>query len=219
MPTPPLRRDAQENLQRILASARIVFAERGVEAKLADVAKHAGVGVGTVYRRFASKDELIQALFQTRVDELGAVATRAEEFDEPWDGLEYFLEQSCRMMNADQGLRDLVMNGRISREAMRQSREHYVRRLEALIERAQKNGSLRADFEPGDVPAIMFMLQSTNDFAGSQSPGLWRRMLRIILDGLRSERTEPSALPVAALTATELGSALRARHCTPTEPG
>lgn len=213
---PPMRRDARVNLERILDSARVVFAEHGLEGKLADVAKHAGVGVGTVYRRFGSKEELIRALFLSRIDEVSAVAARAEELADPWEGLTYFLEQSGRMMAADQGLRDLVMNGRITKSDITDSREHFSRSLEVLIDRARGSGALRDDFEPTDVPAIMFMLQATNDFAGAQSPDLWRRMLALVLDGLRSNRAQHSTLPVAALSPAELDAALRARRCEPT---
>lgn len=76
---PRLRSDAKANLERILNSAREVFAAQGLDATLADVAKHAGVGVGTVYRRFASKDELIQALFDTRCSEIETIAATARE--------------------------------------------------------------------------------------------------------------------------------------------
>lgn len=211
--SPPTRRDARVNLERILTSARAVFAEHGFEAKLADVAKHAGVGVGTVYRRFGSKEQLIHALFQSRVDEVSTVAARAEEFTDPWEGLVYFLEHSCRMMSCDQGLRDLMMNGRIPGTDLTAPREDFSRSLSALIERARQNGSLRGDVEPTDIPAIMFMLQATNDFAGAQSPELWQRMLTLVLDGLRSDRAQPSTLPVAALSPIQLDAALHERRC------
>ncbi|NLE79605.1 MAG: TetR/AcrR family transcriptional regulator [Rhodococcus sp.] len=211
--SPPTRRDARVNLERILTSARVVFAEHGFEAKLADVAKHAGVGVGTVYRRFGSKEELVHALFQSRVDEVSTVAAQAEQVPDPWDGLVYFLEHTCRMMSSDQGLRDLMMNGRVPRTDLAAPRENFSRSLAALIERARRNGSLRDDIEPTDIPAIMFMLQATNDFAAAQSPDLWHRMLTIVLDGLRADGTQRSTLPVAAMSQAQLDAALQARRC------
>jgi AcrR family transcriptional regulator len=92
-PTRPLRRDAERNRQRILAAAGELFAERGLSVTLDDIARHAGVGVGTVYRRFPDKNELIDALFEDRLKALCAAAEAALASDDPWDGLVLFLER------------------------------------------------------------------------------------------------------------------------------
>lgn len=104
---PRLRSDAKANLERILNSAREVFAAQGLDATLADVAKHAGVGVGTVYRRFASKDELIQALFDTRCSEIETIAATAREMPDAWEGLVYFLDVISLRMADNRGFGDL----------------------------------------------------------------------------------------------------------------
>src|SRR6195952_3724769 len=110
-PERPLRKDAARNRERILGAAGEVFAERGLGVTLDDIAHHAGVGVGTVYRRFEDKEQLIDALFEQRV---GAIITSAEEsreLAEPWLALEHFLVVTLEAQSRDQGLREIVFAG------------------------------------------------------------------------------------------------------------
>src|SRR5499426_2539721 len=108
-PPRPLRRDAERNRQRILRAASEVFTTRGVEATLDDVAHHAGVGVGTVYRRFPDKEALIEALFEERLDTMVGLAEEGSANPDPWAGLVFFLEQAGGLLAGDRGLRQIVM--------------------------------------------------------------------------------------------------------------
>src|SRR5216117_1033552 len=110
-PARPLRRDAELNRRRILESAREVFSQRGLQATLDDVAHHAGVGVGTVYRRFPDKEQLIEALFETRLEEIAALAGQALAADDAWEGLVGFLEGTMGLQAADRGLKEVVLGG------------------------------------------------------------------------------------------------------------
>src|SRR3954462_3398719 len=101
-----LRADAERNRQRILDAAGELFARKGLCVGLDEIARHAGVGVGTAYRRFANKDELVDALFQDRVDELAAVAGRALEHDDAWEGLKGFLEAAVELHVANRALKE-----------------------------------------------------------------------------------------------------------------
>src|SRR5581483_435879 len=96
--TRPLRKDAERNRQRILRAAADVFTARGFEATLDDVAHHAGVGVGTVYRRFPNKEALAEALFHERLDGLVRLAERALAEPDAWQGLVRFLEQAGELL-------------------------------------------------------------------------------------------------------------------------
>src|SRR5687768_14365036 len=87
----PLRADAQRNRDRLIAAGREVFAERGFDASLDDVAHHAGVGVGTAYRRFPNKEALIDEIFDERMREIGEVLETARGLDDPWEGLQLFV--------------------------------------------------------------------------------------------------------------------------------
>src|SRR3954471_4967502 len=107
--TKPLRRDAERNRQRIIEAARGVFAERGLAATLDDVAAAAGVGVGTVYRRFPNKDELVEALFVDRIDQMVELAKQAAEIDDPWEALETFLTRAAELNALDRGFKEVVL--------------------------------------------------------------------------------------------------------------
>src|SRR5579862_7641068 len=104
----PLRRDAERNRQRVLTAASEVFTERGLDVSLDEVARHAGVGVGTVYRRFGTKEDLVEALFVERIDAVAALAEDAAAAPDPWSGLVGFLEQAAQMLAGDSGLRQLL---------------------------------------------------------------------------------------------------------------
>jgi len=118
-----LRRDAELNRQRILSAAAQVFTDRGLEATLDDVARQAGVGVGTVYRRFADKSALADALFEQRIDALAAMAERAEADADPWRALVSFLHQAAETLAADRGLRQILMFAAAGHERCNYARE------------------------------------------------------------------------------------------------
>src|SRR2546421_9804063 len=103
----PLRRDAERNRQRILDAARVVFAERGLSGSHDDIAHQAGVGVGTVYRRFPDKEQLIDALFETRIEEIANVARAAAENPDPWSALMGFLMRAQELQREDRGLKEI----------------------------------------------------------------------------------------------------------------
>src|SRR5207248_4027407 len=105
-PDRPLRADAERNRQRILDAARELFADRGLGVTLNDIAHHAGVGVGTVYRRFPDKKQLIDGLFEQRLEDLVALMDLAVSDPDPWRGLSGFLEHALELQAADRGLRE-----------------------------------------------------------------------------------------------------------------
>ncbi len=200
----PLRRDAERNRQRILAAAAGVFGERGLDATLDEVARAAGVGVGTVYRRFPDKESLIAELFRDRIDNLVTVAEDACGAANPWDGLVSYLEYAAAAMARDHGLRELMMFGTYDRDQVCYARDRMRPVISKLVERAQAAGDVRPDFGVTDVKMIAFMLGSVAEYAASVAPEVWRRYLILLLDGLRPARDSVSALPVPALTAAEL---------------
>jgi AcrR family transcriptional regulator len=205
----PLRRDAARNRERILAAAGEVFATRGLEVTLDDIAHHAGVGVGTVYRRFHDKEQLIDALFDDRMDAIVRVAEDALAAADPWLGLEGFFVGILDLQAADRGLRELAFAGRHGRERVARARTRLEPMVQELVARAQASGQLRGDVLPDDVPIIQKMLAQVIDVAGDASRDLWRRYLAIVLDGLRTRRDGPTALPVPALEHGQLESCMQ----------
>jgi AcrR family transcriptional regulator len=206
----PLRRDAERNRQRILAAAAEVFTERGLDATLDEVARAAGVGVGTVYRRFPDKESLIAALFRDRIDTLAAMAEEASAARDPWQGLVTYLEFIAGAMAGDLGLRQLIMFATYDRDQVCYVRDRMRPAVSRLVERAQAAGDLRDDFQPTDVKMIAFMLASIAEYAAPVAPEVWRRYLAILIDGLRPSRDGVSPLPVAAPTVLNLADLMTA---------
>jgi AcrR family transcriptional regulator len=206
----PLRRDAERNRQRILAAAATVFTERGLDATLDEVARAAGVGIGTVYRRFPDKASLVTELFRDRIDMLVTVAERACAATDPWQGLVDYLEFAAAAMADDQGLRQLMMFGTYDRDQVCYAREQMRPVISRLVGRAQAAGALRADFCATDVKMIAFMLGSVAEYAARVSPQVWRRYLAMLIDGLRPARDGVSELPAPALTPLELSDLMGA---------
>jgi AcrR family transcriptional regulator len=205
----PLRRDAERNRQRILHAAGEVFTQRGLDATLDDVARHAGVGVGTVYRRFPDKETLIAELFAERIDAMVAIAEEACAAPDPWQALVSFLEYAAGAMAGDLGLRQLLMFASYGRDRVAYAREQMRPVVTELVERAQAAGALRADFRATDVPIIAYLLGSAAEYASPVQPEVWRRYLTLIIDGMRASRGV-SELPVRALTPDEIERSMRA---------
>lgn len=205
---PPLRRDAERNRVLILESARALFAERGFAVSLDEIARHAGVGVGTVYRRFPSREQLIDALFDERLAEIVALAQDGLACEDPWLGFARFLERALEPQAADKGLKELILSTREGRDRVTQFRARMIPLANELVRRAQAAGTLREDFSPRDIPLLQMMLGAIADAAEPIRPGLWRRYLALTLDGMRADRPHRS-LPVAAVDVDELDCVMR----------
>jgi AcrR family transcriptional regulator len=203
----PLRKDAARNRELLIEAAREVFARRGLEASLDDVAHHAGLGVGTAYRHFANKYELASALMQQRIDTIVSTAEQALLVDDPWEGLVGFLEATLAAQTADRGLREVLMGG-IDPQKMEQVHDRLTGPINQLMQRAQQAGAIRADADPTDIGLINGMLCAVADMAGDSSPQLWRRYLTLCLDGLRPGGTP---FPTPALSDREFRNAM-AKH-------
>lgn len=206
--TRPLRRDAERNRQRIIAAAREVFRERGFEATLDDVAHHAGLGVGTVYRRFPNKEHLVEAMFADRMEELTELAAKALENEDPWEGFAGFIWQAAEMAACDRGLREVMLSKAFGHGHVAEVKERMVPLITQLVERAQASGRLRGDVVPTDLPLIHQMVGSVVEYTSLVEPHLWRRCLALILDGLRAEPGRASDLPHPGLNQAEIDEAM-----------
>jgi len=208
-PERPLRRDAERNRQRILRGAAEVFTTRGLQASLDDVARQAGVGVGTVYRRFSDKEALVEALFEERIQAVVLLAERALQEPDPWTGVVRLLEGGVTTLAGDRGMRETLMYATYGRDRVDQARSRLLPVVMQVVERAQRDGSLRADFRPTDIPLTFLMLTTAAEYAGPARPEIWRRYLTLILDGLRPAREAATPLPVAALSPEEVVASMR----------
>ncbi|MEW9534016.1 TetR/AcrR family transcriptional regulator [Microbispora sp. NPDC049125] len=184
--TPALRRDAEHNRQRTLAAAREVFAARGLQATLNDVAHHAGLGVGTVYRRFPNKEALAEAVYTGKLDDIRAAAQAALAGQDAYVALRAFLELALEQAAADRGLRELMRQGTSDNEQIARARQGIMESCGRLIARAQKQGTMRDDITVGDIAPIVSMIDSVMDLPPAGAVRPWRRYLALILDGLRT---------------------------------
>jgi AcrR family transcriptional regulator len=206
---PPLRRDAEQNRRRLIASAHEVFRERGLSATLDDVARHAGVGVGTAYRRFANKEELIDAVFDDMIDRVEALGREAVKDPDAWRGLSTSLEKVCELQAFDRGLREVMLGTGRGQQRQALVAQRIKPTADMLIERAKEQGNLRPDAEPWDLPMIQLMVAAITDHTGH--PDLWRRYLRLLLDGMRAQPGARTELPVVRFGHDELREAFDQR--------
>lgn len=208
----PLRADAERNRRRIVDAARELFASRGIDITLDDVAAHAKVGVGTVYRRFSCKEELIDGVFEQRMHDMLASAEKSLEIEDPWDGLVVFLTSLFENISADRGLNDVVMGTDEGCSGIARMREQTEPFVERIVVRARDAGRLRADVEVNDFFPLIGMVAAASEFSCPIEPANWKRYFAIVLDGLRAEPGAAEPLPGRAFTTDEITEAKAEMH-------
>jgi AcrR family transcriptional regulator len=203
----PLRKDAERNRQRILDAARDLFAAKGLEPSLNDIAHHAGVGVGTVYRRFADKEELLGAIFADTLERLTTLAETALLQPNSWDALAWYVEQMCELTATDRGLREIAFSKAYAGPRVAAARDLLIPVMTRLVESAQNDGYVRPELSHADMPLFGLLAGTVTEFAGHIDPDLWRRYVAILLDGMRY-RSDQVPLPVNALDSDALELAM-----------
>ena len=181
----PLRADARRNRERVLTAARAVFAEQGREAQMDDVARHAEVGVGTVYRHFPTKEALIEALAVDSFERVTAKAVESLAIEDPWEALTSTLWAGAEILASDRSLSELLalipgptLHGLPVEEELNSA-------MTELIRRAQDAGALRPDVILDDIPMLMCGIGSATR-KEHRCPDAWRRHMTIVIDGLRA---------------------------------
>lgn len=157
--------------------------EHGLDVSHDEIAREAGVAVGTVYRRYPEKEQLFEALFVDRVEAVVALAEEALAKPDAWEGLTSYLEGVFEMQAGDRGLRQFMTRGPGTGLAARAGAVIQPA-VGELVSRAQAQGKLRADIAPNDIPLIPMMVGAVMDNARVVEPELWRRVLALVLDGL-----------------------------------
>src|SRR5262245_39687816 len=195
------RVDVRRNRARLVEATQRLFASRGVDVSVREIAGEAGVGVATVYRHFATRDDLVDAVLEDAFEELVAASERALARDDAWVGFTGLVTETLELCGRNRGLGDVFETRRGRRRAAalrRRIRPVYAE----LIERAQAQGTLRADFAARDVPVLFWSADRVIGMTADVAPELWRRQLGLILDGLSTPA--PTPLPVPALSEAEL---------------
>jgi AcrR family transcriptional regulator len=176
---------------RVLDAAREVFAEQGIDAPVTEIADRAGVGVGTIFRRFPTKDDLLAAVVEQRTAQLVEAADAALASSDPGAALRQFMEKAAAMHISDRCWCDASGTDLFGRDGIRELIDVLVGKMGELLIRAQTAGDVRSDVRALDIPVLLMAVAKSGLMLEDAAPGAWKRYLGIVLDGLRPEAARP----------------------------
>jgi AcrR family transcriptional regulator len=202
----PLRSDAERNRRLVLEAAAEAFAEEGFDVGMAEIARRAGVGNATVFRRFPSKEALFEAIVDEKIGELVAAATLAAELDDAWEALVRYLETMAALQARDRGFFQATEQHLLERPALLRRHRVILDVIDPLVVRAQQAGVLRDDVTTLDVLGLVKGAVACVPPSRDLRADGWRRPLALVLDALRPEAATP--LPVPPLSYEEIERAL-----------
>jgi AcrR family transcriptional regulator len=191
-----LRSDARRNLELILQAAAEAFAEQGLEVGVADIAKRAGVGTATIFRRFPTKDDLIAAVVLARMDDIVAVAEECAALPGGIEAVRRFFVAATEFQIRDRGLMESIDKGRYASDPrFEEQLGRAFTAIEALVTRAQEAGEIRPDISPADIPVLLHGVCSGAQIASGGQAELWRRYTDLVVDGLRPQPASTLSCP------------------------
>ncbi|MFL5895000.1 MAG: TetR/AcrR family transcriptional regulator [Thermoleophilaceae bacterium] len=186
-----LRADAQRNLESILEAAAATFADKGLDASVADIARRAGVGQATIFRRFETKDDLIAAVMEQRLGLLIEAADGASRRKRAWDGLREFMLAATELHARDRAVLQSMAERLKAEERMPDHvadlKAQLLSEVGALVERAKTEGDLRKDVAAQDIPVLICGAAQSGAMMPGAGDDVWKRYLQISLDGLRAD--------------------------------
>jgi AcrR family transcriptional regulator len=182
-----LRADAARNRAAILAVARDVFAEQGLEAPLEVIAARAGVGIATLYRRFPTREKLVAAALAEKIAQYADAAEQALKVPDPWAGFAGFVQRICELQACDRGLGDLLSMTLSAGEQIEQLRGTANENVITLIDRAKASGTLRDDFVGEDLLLLLIATAAVMQVTRVDAPDAWRRFVALALDAFRGQ--------------------------------
>ncbi|GAA5170206.1 helix-turn-helix domain-containing protein [Pseudonocardia eucalypti] len=206
-----LRKDAARNRQLLLVAARQVFSEQGLDAPLDEIARRAGVGNATLYRRFPTREDLYEAVFADLGEDIAEAGRRAVRTEDSWTALTVYIEDLCAMFERDRGLSDLIESRMTQSPALIAIGEDcdHVHRL--VFQRAQADGHVRPDVSEEDFGLAMYAMHRTLPDSAAVAPGAWRRHLAILLEAFRA-RPDNAELPGRSLTREQMNEITERKH-------
>jgi AcrR family transcriptional regulator len=190
-----LRSDAERNRDRILGAARRLYAADGLGVSMAAVAREAGVGIATLFRRFPTQHDLIAAVFADRMTAYGDAITAALADPDPWHGFTGYLETVCAMQAADRGFAEVLTMTFPTAKALEACRDQAYEQFVELIARAKASGRLRQDFTPEDMPLLLMANAGVIAVTGEAAPDAWRRLVGYLIQAFATP--DPAPLPPA----------------------
>jgi len=202
----PWRRDAQVRHDRLIAAARREFAARGVDASLERIARDADVAIGTLYRHFPTRLDLLLAALEPRLQEFAEGSEKALEIADPWEAFVYYLENLFRVQAGDRGFNDFLSRrfpGSVDTERIH---DQMCQQIEDVLTRAQEAGRVRPDITLADIVNLIWSNGRMIDATSTTAPNAWQRQLYLMLDAYRAERAHP--IPEPPMTERQLYDAM-----------
>ncbi|MDX3645815.1 helix-turn-helix domain-containing protein [Streptomyces sp. MB09-02B] len=187
----PLRSDAERNRGRIIAAARTVFARDGLHASMASVAREASVGIATMFRRFPTKEELVDAVFADRMGAYADAVTVALDDPDPWTGFVGYIEAACAMQAADSGFADVLTTTFPTAKVLERRRNEAYAAMVELIGRAKAAGRLREDFDTSDLVLLHMATAGVVSATGDAAPDAWRRVAALFVQAFEAPARAP----------------------------
>jgi AcrR family transcriptional regulator len=179
-----VRADARRNYERIVATARDAFLNDGVDVPLDDIAKRAGVGAGTLYRHFPSRDSLVEAVYREEITQLADAAYRLRDELPPGDALFAWMREQVRWINDSLGMASALKSAMDSEsETYAYCKKTIRAAVGALLEPAQEAGIVRADLQQGDLLRLTHGVGAAAQYSDAEGV---ERMLSVVIDGLRA---------------------------------
>ncbi|GAA1948498.1 TetR/AcrR family transcriptional regulator [Brevibacterium antiquum] len=183
---PKLRADAADNRARILAAAREIFTERGIDVPMTAIARRAGVGAATLFRRFPDRRSLISEVFATQLTHCESVLGDAVADPDPWNGFCTFVEDLGRMQIEDRGFTEAFLSAFAEDAGIDEKRLHAEAAFADLVDRAQQAGRLRPDFSPSDLMLIFLANGGVSGAPPEHAHDLSRRLIAYLLQSFEA---------------------------------
>jgi AcrR family transcriptional regulator len=202
----PRRRDARERRDKLIAAAQREFAAHGVDASLEKIARDAGVAIGTLYRHFPSRLDLLMAAFEPQLQEFLDGAAKALEMDDPWEGFVSYLENLFAVQAGDRGFNDFLSRRFPNNAVTEHIHDQMCGQIEDVLTRAQEAGQARPDITQADIVNLIWSNGRIIDATSTTAPNAWRRSLHLALDSYRAERAHP--IPEPPMTHKQLYDAM-----------
>src|SRR4051794_1997250 len=206
----PLRADAERNRRRLLDAAAACFAERGLDVSVAEIARRAGVGHGTAFRRFPTKDHLMCAVVLDRIEGVTALALELADSSDVEDPLLEFMRRAIEMQVEDRALAEAFGSAVLADPAIQRAHGDLLSAIERLVRRAQESGQVRDDISAVDVIVLTKGVTAAAEPLHAVKPHIWQRYLDLVRDALRPESAHP--LTGAAPSRAELERGLSEKH-------
>ena len=202
----PLRRDAARNRAELLAAAERAFVVRGVDTSLEQIARDAGLAVGTLYRHFPTRADLVAAVYGDKIGEFLAREADLLALSDSWESFCTYLDTICGIQAVDRGFSDFLSMRFPASNLTEELQDRICLMTNDILDHAQAQGTVRDDVSAGDVVSLIWANSRILDATLPIAPNTWRRHLHLMLSAFRAGDNDP--LPEPPLDDQELNAAM-----------